>query len=182
MTTKSKSDHPEIPDVSSMKKITFRFCCFSPFFAVANNSTITRMPPKKNATSKSKFKKAPGAPRRFKSAFMFFSETRHKQIRDESIDKKVRISSAEEKAQQTTPKPLAFGKNEKGGFIHVLMHCLSCIVFHRYWHRKLPKLFRKNGSPWQRKTRLSTKPWHLSIVTGITAKRLPTKDLGKYPM
>jgi len=32
-------------------------------------------------TSKSKFKKAPQAPRRFKSAYMFFSETKHKEIR-----------------------------------------------------------------------------------------------------
>ena len=39
---------------------------------------------------KIKFKKAPGAPRRFKSAYMFFSEHQHKAIRSQMADKKVR--------------------------------------------------------------------------------------------
>ena len=36
-----------------------------------------------------KYKKAPGAPRRFKSAFMFFSEYEHRLIRQRSGGKKV---------------------------------------------------------------------------------------------
>ena len=41
---------------------------------------------------KIKFKKAPGAPRRFKSAYMFFSEHQHKAIRSQTADKKVRYA------------------------------------------------------------------------------------------
>ena len=40
--------------------------------------------------AKQKFKRAPGAPKRFKSAFMFFSEHQHKVIREQSDNKKVR--------------------------------------------------------------------------------------------
>ena len=38
--------------------------------------------PTKKAT-RLKYKKAPGAPRRFKSAYMFFSTEKHRSIRDE---------------------------------------------------------------------------------------------------
>lgn len=34
-----------------------------------------------------KFKKAPGAPRRFKSAYMFFSTEKHKSIREGNAEK-----------------------------------------------------------------------------------------------
>jgi hypothetical protein len=37
-----------------------------------------------------KYKKAPEAPRRFKSAYMFFSTEKHKSIRREMVDKEVR--------------------------------------------------------------------------------------------
>mmetsp|Transcript_17372 Transcript_17372/g.32965 ORF Transcript_17372/g.32965 Transcript_17372/m.32965 type:complete len:396 (-) Transcript_17372:53-1240(-) len=46
--------------------------------------------PKKAA--KAKYKKAPGAPKRFKSSFMFYSEMRHKTLRNQSDDKKVLAS------------------------------------------------------------------------------------------
>ena len=39
-----------------------------------------------------KFKKAPGAPKRFKSAYMFYSEQQHRLIRNSSPNKKVRES------------------------------------------------------------------------------------------
>lgn len=41
-----------------------------------------------------KFKKAPGAPKRFKSAYMFFSENQHKVIRENAVNKKVSDPSA----------------------------------------------------------------------------------------
>ena len=40
--------------------------------------------------AKPKFKRAPGAPKRFKSAFMFYSEQQHKLIRSANPGKKVR--------------------------------------------------------------------------------------------
>ena len=39
-------------------------------------------------TQKMKFKKAPGAPKRFKSAYMFFSENMHKVIRQTVLENK----------------------------------------------------------------------------------------------
>eukprot|EP00977_Amphora_coffeiformis_P007350 scaffold1591_cov176-Amphora_coffeaeformis.AAC.3 len=39
-----------------------------------------------------KYKKAPGAPKRFKSAYMYFSEQEHKRIRDGSANKKIRAA------------------------------------------------------------------------------------------
>ncbi|KAI2499632.1 high mobility group [Fragilaria crotonensis] len=58
----------------------------------SNNSdeTTTAMAKKKKAAPKklaAKFKKAPGAPRRFKSAFIFFSTEKHKEIRSDMGDK-----------------------------------------------------------------------------------------------
>jgi len=47
---------------------------------------------KKN--QKMKYKKAPGAPKRFKSAYMYFSEQEHKRIRDNSNNKKVSKETA----------------------------------------------------------------------------------------
>ena len=41
-------------------------------------------------SKKMKFKKAPGAPKRFKSAYMFFSEHQHKIYRQQTTDRKVR--------------------------------------------------------------------------------------------
>jgi hypothetical protein len=43
----------------------------------------------KKKASAIKFKKAPCAPKRFKSAYMFYSVQQHKEIRDQSVDKKV---------------------------------------------------------------------------------------------
>lgn len=39
-------------------------------------------------SQKLKFKKAPGAPKRFKSAYMFFSENMHKVIRNNVVENK----------------------------------------------------------------------------------------------
>jgi hypothetical protein len=38
-----------------------------------------------------KYKKAPQAPRRFKSAYMFFSTEKHKEIRQELADKNEKV-------------------------------------------------------------------------------------------
>ena len=40
-------------------------------------------------TRRIKFKRAPGAPRRFQSAYMFFAASQHRVIRQNSCDKKV---------------------------------------------------------------------------------------------
>jgi len=51
-------------------------------------------PTNNNMTKRSqqtKYKKAPGAPKRFKSAYMFFSEQQHKIIRQQLSNKKVRL-------------------------------------------------------------------------------------------
>jgi hypothetical protein len=47
------------------------------------NSTAIKMPPASAGGTKgrAKYKKAPGAPKRFKSAFIFFSTAKHKEIR-----------------------------------------------------------------------------------------------------
>jgi len=47
------------------------------------NSTAIKMPPASAGATKgrAKYKKAPGAPKRFKSAFIFFSTAKHKEIR-----------------------------------------------------------------------------------------------------
>jgi hypothetical protein len=45
-----------------------------------------------------KFKKAPGAPRRFKSSFMFFSTHKHKEIR-----KKLEAEGKKEKVSYSLP-------------------------------------------------------------------------------
>jgi hypothetical protein len=50
--------------------------------STSNNKAIT----KKSAT-RIKYKKAPGAPRRFKSAYMFFSTEKHRSIREELAEK-----------------------------------------------------------------------------------------------
>lgn len=44
---------------------------------------LDRQPTKMTKKNKTKYKKAPQAPRRFKSAYMFFSTTKHKEIREE---------------------------------------------------------------------------------------------------
>ena len=55
------------------------------------NSTFHSSTMVKKTTAHSvKFKKAPGAPKRFKSAYMFFSEHQHKVIRENAVNKKVR--------------------------------------------------------------------------------------------
>jgi hypothetical protein len=41
----------------------------------------------KKASTRIKYKKAPGAPRRFKSAYMFFSTEKHRSIREELAEK-----------------------------------------------------------------------------------------------
>jgi len=53
-----------------------------------NTSTNINMTKKIPQT---KYKKAPGAPKRFKSAYMFFSEQQHKIIRQQLDNKKVRL-------------------------------------------------------------------------------------------
>ena len=55
--------------------------CNDEIFAIEQKQERTR---KRRAKKKktAKFKKAPQAPRRFKSAYMFFSTDQHKQIRD----------------------------------------------------------------------------------------------------
>lgn len=53
----------------------------------------TTMPRRKGNVTK--YKKAPDAPKRFKSPFMFFSEKKHREIRDQASDNnKVRLSLA----------------------------------------------------------------------------------------
>jgi hypothetical protein len=42
---------------------------------------------------KAKFKKAPQAPRRFKSAYMFYSTLKHKEIREQLSKQQVRVGS-----------------------------------------------------------------------------------------
>jgi len=54
---------------------------------------------KKN--QKMKFKRAPGAPKRFKSAFMFFSEHQHKAIRDKSTNKRIRAADVAKVVSQS---------------------------------------------------------------------------------
>jgi hypothetical protein len=43
--------------------------------------------PSNKKTQKMKYKRAPGAPKRFKSGFLFFSEHRHKEIRNGTTTK-----------------------------------------------------------------------------------------------
>lgn len=63
--------------------------------------------PKKRPTQ-IKLKKAPGAPRRFKSAFIFFSTEKHREIRermgDESSKAKVRASKIKDCASELPRK------------------------------------------------------------------------------
>lgn len=40
-----------------------------------------KLPPASAGKGRAKYKKAPGAPKRFKSAFIFFSTAKHKEIR-----------------------------------------------------------------------------------------------------
>ena len=49
-----------------------------------SDKQTTTMPKRKGNVTK--FKKAPDAPKRFKSAFMFFSEKKHKAIREQAAD------------------------------------------------------------------------------------------------
>jgi hypothetical protein len=50
---------------------------------------------KKSSKGTIKYKKSPEAPRRFKSAYMFFSTEKHKEIRKEVEDKDVRMLIAD---------------------------------------------------------------------------------------
>jgi hypothetical protein len=50
---------------------------------------------KKNSRETVKYKKSPEAPRRFKSAYMFFSTEKHKEIRKDMGDKEVRMIIAD---------------------------------------------------------------------------------------
>jgi hypothetical protein len=61
-------------------------------YTIPINETATMAPPTKLAPvsaghKRAKYKKAPGAPKRFKSAFIFFSTEKHKEIRAEMGDK-----------------------------------------------------------------------------------------------
>jgi hypothetical protein len=54
--------------------------------------TKSRMP--RTTVKDAKYKKAPTAPKRFKSAYMFFSERKHKEFRQMEECKKVRTQSS----------------------------------------------------------------------------------------
>jgi hypothetical protein len=56
------------------------------------NKPISASGAKKSSRETVKYKKSPEAPRRFKSAYMFFSTEKHKGIRKEMGDKEVRMS------------------------------------------------------------------------------------------
>jgi hypothetical protein len=49
---------------------------------------VVRKMPKTQVKTQVKYKKAPQAPRRFKSSYMFFSTAKHKQIRKELSEEK----------------------------------------------------------------------------------------------
>jgi hypothetical protein len=53
------------------------------------NKLISASSAKKSSRETVKYKKSPEAPRRFKSAYMFFSTEKHKEIRKEMGDKEV---------------------------------------------------------------------------------------------
>ncbi len=55
------------------------------------NKLIAASTAKKSSKEIVKYKKSPEAPRRFKSAYMFFSTEKHKEIRKEMGDTEVRM-------------------------------------------------------------------------------------------
>jgi hypothetical protein len=59
------------------------------------NKLISASNAKKSGRETVKYKKSPEAPRRFKSAYMFFSTEKHKEIRREMGDKEVRVIIAD---------------------------------------------------------------------------------------
>ena len=67
-----------------------------------SNPTMENMT-KKN--KKIKYKRAPLAPKRFKSAYMFYSAEQHRMIRDNAVDKKVRRETLRSTAHAISLQP-----------------------------------------------------------------------------
>lgn len=59
------------------------------------NKLLSASSARKSSRETVKYKKSPEAPRRFKSAYMFFSTEKHKEIRKEMGDKEVRMLIAD---------------------------------------------------------------------------------------
>lgn len=74
-----------------------------------------------------KMKKAPQAPRRFKSAYMFFSTEKHKQIRGQMAARNEKVSSLK---QMVLRHRLS---SDDAFFDNIVL----TIKFHRSQHRKL---------------------------------------------
>jgi hypothetical protein len=86
-----------------------------------------------------KYKKAPQAPRRFKSSYMFFSTTKHKEIRAELTAKgqgqKVRIRKQSSQNQVVNSCMLlrvfaSFSQHDYLSLSHTHTHTIAC--FHLY--------------------------------------------------
>lgn len=83
-------------------------------------SSIGQPSPSSKEHAAIKYKKAPEAPRRFKSSYMFFSTTKHKQIREE-LDEAGKGNKV-----RTLSKPERFGNFlDSGAFLTSTMHLLG---------------------------------------------------------
>lgn len=120
-----------------------------------------------------KYKKAPQAPRRFKSSYMFFSTEKHKSIRQELIEK-----GETDKVRTIFPDMRLILNGVVGAVFPMsnilLLPVVACLYSSplpkwQSWYHRLGKIFqktrRKNGRNWLGKIKPATK-WKSPTTRG----------------